>query len=43
MLKLWESGQEQAWLKSFQVRTPIRPWYDEVDSLGHVSNIQFPR
>ncbi|GAC1654643.1 MAG: hypothetical protein NVS9B12_05320 [Vulcanimicrobiaceae bacterium] len=43
MLKLWETGQERAWLGSFSVRCPLRPWYDEIDSYGHVSNIEFPR
>ncbi|GAC1393801.1 MAG: hypothetical protein NVSMB31_13520 [Vulcanimicrobiaceae bacterium] len=43
MLKLWESGQEHAWISSFQVRSPFRPWYDEIDSYGHVSNIEYPR
>ena len=43
MLKLWDAGQEDSWLQSFKVRSPFRPWYDEIDSYGHVSNIEFPR
>jgi YbgC/YbaW family acyl-CoA thioester hydrolase len=43
MLKLWDAGQENTWLASFRVRTPFVPWYDEIDSFGHVSNIVYPR
>jgi len=43
MLKLWDSGNEQGWLDSFVVRVPLRTWYSEIDSYGHVSNIVYPR
>lgn len=43
MLKLWDAGQEQSWLGSFKDRSPFVPWYDEIDSFGHVSNIVYPR
>jgi len=43
MLKLWDTGQEPSWLGSFKVRSPFVPWYDEIDSFGHVSNIVYPR
>ena len=43
MLKLWDTGQEHTWLASFHVRSPFVPWYDEIDSFGHVSNIVYPR
>ncbi len=43
MLQLWDDGGEESWLQSFQLRSPLRPWYDEIDSYGHVSNVQFPR
>lgn len=43
MLKLWESGQEQHWLQSFTVRTPFAPWFSEIDSFGHVSNVHYCR
>lgn len=43
MLKLWDSGNEQTWLSSFQVHSALRPWYSEIDSYGHVSNIVYTR
>ena len=43
MLKLWDAGQEDTWLHSFHVRSALRPWYDEIDTYGHVSNVMFPR
>ena len=43
MLKLWEPGQEAEWLKSFEVRSGVRPWYSEIDSFGHVSNVHYCR
>lgn len=43
MLELWEPEGQRTWLASFAVRSAFRPWYDEIDSYGHVSNIEFPR
>ena len=43
MLRPWESGRESAWLETFRVRTPFAPWYSEIDSYGHVSNVHYCR
>lgn len=42
MLELFARGDDAAWLGSFRFAAPLRPRLNEVDALGHVSNVVYP-
>lgn len=42
MLKLYEPGDEAAWLASFHFSIELRPRFCETDAVGHVSNVVYP-
>lgn len=42
MLKLYEPGEEAAWLASFGFSIELRPRFCETDAVGHVSNVVYP-
>ncbi len=42
MLELFARGDDAAWLGSFRFAAPLRPRLNEVDVLGHVSNVVYP-